>query len=155
LRLSVHQPDLLFTTDVNGTSISTLYNLLDQTEYCFIVIKTFDNEIFGAFCSANWSDRKQKKLYFGNGETFLFIIKPDKKCFKWIGTKGTKVDASQELFIRTDPKKISIGGGGHDGLSIDSNLTTGSTGRCHTFDNDELCSKENFQIACLEMIGFK
>ena len=67
-------------------------------------------QIFGAFCSGLWNDRKQKVNYFGNGETFLFKIMPEKKIFRWVGTR-TKTTPNQEMFLRTDGRKIVIGGG--------------------------------------------
>jgi hypothetical protein len=42
-----------------------------------------------------------------------------------------------------------------DGLSIKSNLIEGSTGTCDTFENDPLCSTNNFDIAILEVVGFQ
>ena len=74
----------------------------------FLKIKIL--KIFGAFCSGLWSERKQKVNYFGNGETFLFKIMPEKKIFRWVGTRA-KTTPSQEMFLRTDGKKIVIGGG--------------------------------------------
>ena len=44
-RLTVNAPSLLFTTEVNGTSMGTLFNVLDELEHCILVIKTFDNEV--------------------------------------------------------------------------------------------------------------
>jgi hypothetical protein len=155
-RLTVHQPSLLFTTRVNGTSVNTLFGVLNDLEYSLIIIKTFQNEIFGAFCSGLWEERKNNKQnYFGNGETFLFSLVPQKNLYRWIGTKKCKKTTSnQEFFIRVDRNKIVIGGGSQDGLAINSNLTEGTTNRCDTFDNEPLCSMSNFQIDILEVIGF-
>ena len=44
-RLTLYPPSLLFTTEVNGTSMATLFNVLDELEHCIIVIKTFENEV--------------------------------------------------------------------------------------------------------------
>lgn len=153
-RLSLSTPKMLFTTEENGTSLNTLFNVLDDLEYCLIVIKTFQNEIFGAFCSCSWVERYNSKSYFGNGETFLFTLCPNKRVYRWTGTRG-KTLSNQELFIRVSPNKISIGGGGHDGLSIDKSLINGSTNRCDTFENEQLASEKDFEIAIVEVIGFE
>lgn len=42
----------------------------------------------------------------------------------------------------------------HDGLSINYDLTSGTSNRCLTFDNEPLSSAINFEISCLEIIGF-
>ena len=153
-RLTVYSPNMLFTTQEHGTSINTLFNVLDELEYCFLVIKTFQNEIFGAFCAGNWNERKQKKLYFGTGETFLFSLVPEKRNYKWVGTRLEKMTTNQEMFLRADVNKIVIGGGGRDGLSISSNLLEGTTNHCDTFENEPLSSQTSFQIAILEIVGF-
>lgn len=44
-RLSVYSPSMLFTTQEDGTSFNTLFNILDDLEYSLIVIKTFENEV--------------------------------------------------------------------------------------------------------------
>lgn len=154
-RLSVYNPNMLYTSQEHGTSVNTLLNVLDELEYCIIVVKTFQDEIFGAFCSGLWNDRKKQGVnFFGTGETFLFTIAPEKKIFKWIGTK-TKTTPSQELFLRIDGNKIAIGGGSHDGLSIKTNLIEGTTNTCDTFENEPLCSQNNFEVAILEVIAFQ
>jgi len=104
----------LFTTRVNGTSVNTLLGVLNDLEYCLIIIKTFQNEIFGAFCSGLWEERKNNKTnYFGNGETFLFSLAPLKNLYRWIGVTQSekKTTFNQEFFIRVDKNKIVIGGG--------------------------------------------
>jgi hypothetical protein len=137
-RLTVYSPSLVFTSLEHGTSLNTLYSVLDNLEHCFIVIKTFENEViafrlrsvrrqekkgfftifieiskvFGAFCSGLWSERKtQKSKYFGNGETFLFTLVPHVKIYKWVGANTDTRAISQELFIRANNVQIAIGGG--------------------------------------------
>jgi hypothetical protein len=107
----VYSPNMLFTTQEHGTSINTLYNVIDELEYCFIVIKTFKDEILGAFCAGSWSERKNKKLYFGSGESFLFTLAPEKKQYKWVGLRLEKITGNQEMFLRADSSKLVIGGG--------------------------------------------
>jgi hypothetical protein len=52
-RFTVYKPCLVFTTSEHGSSLNTLYNKIDHLEYSIIVIKTIENEVFGAFCSGN------------------------------------------------------------------------------------------------------
>ena len=107
----------MFTTLEHGNSLNTLYNKIDDLEYCIIVIKTIDSEVFGAFCSGLWSERKNLKTrFFGKGESFLFTILPNEKIYPWVGIKG-KTTTSQEIFIRADHTQIVIGGG-YDGFNL-------------------------------------
>ena len=42
-------------------------------------------------------------------------------------------------------KRLAVGGGGSEfGLCVEQDFQTGSTGRCHTFNNDPLCDQETF-----------
>jgi hypothetical protein len=68
-------------------------------------------KIFGAFCAGYWNERKENPLHFGTGETFLFTIAPDKQAYKWVGTRKEKTCGNQDMFLRVDNNKISIGGG--------------------------------------------
>jgi hypothetical protein len=68
-------------------------------------------QIFGAFCSGCWNERKNKKVYFGSGETFLFTLAPEKKQYKWVGTRTDNLTTNQERFLRADLNKLVIGGG--------------------------------------------
>lgn len=111
--------------------------------------------MFGAFCSCAWNERKQKKTYFGNGETFLFSFVPNKQIYRWVGAKKDKPQLDQDMFVRVTGEKISIGGGGNEGLCINSNLTHGSTRYCDTFANEPLTQGIEFEIAILEIIGFE
>lgn len=154
-RLTPYNPKTLFSTDHDGTSLNTLFNVLDELEYCLIILKTFENEIIGAFCSCEWNERKNKKNYFGNGETFLFTLEPEKKIHRWVGTRKANTQVNQEMFVRVSPEKISIGGGNSIGLSINASLTNGSSGRCDTFENEPLAKTNDFEISNLEIIGFE
>ncbi len=110
-RFTSYEPSLIFSTLVDGNSLNRLYDKLDHLEYCIIVVKTIQNEVFGAFCSGSWTERKNfKSKYFGKGETFLFTLLPKENIYKWVGIKE-KTTANQEMFIRADNKQIIIGGG--------------------------------------------
>ena len=110
-RFTTNTPSLVFTTLEHGNSLKRLYDKLDELEYCIIAIKTSENEVFGAFCSGSWCERKNAKIrYFGKGETFLFTLLPKEKIYRWVGI-NEKTTANQEMFIRADNKQIIIGGG--------------------------------------------
>lgn len=154
--MSVFSPHIEYTSQENGFSLNTLYNVLDELEYCIIIIKTCNNEIFGAFCSGEWNERHHTNKYFGNGETFLFKLQPKTSVYKWIGTqkRAINIQPNQELFLRATKTQLSIGGGNGDGILINSNLTSGYTSKCDTFENEPLSNTSDFQIAIIEVITF-
>ncbi|XP_029540270.1 TBC1 domain family member 24-like [Oncorhynchus nerka] len=59
------------------------------------------------------------------------------------------------MFMSGNFDSIIVGGGEGNALYIDSELNHGRTARCTTFDNPPLCSTESFQVALLEVWGFK
>ncbi|XP_038865880.1 TBC1 domain family member 24-like [Salvelinus namaycush] len=59
------------------------------------------------------------------------------------------------MFMAGNFDSIIVGGGEGNALYIDSELNHGRTARCTTFDNPPLCSTESFQVALLEVWGFK
>ncbi|CAF1519274.1 unnamed protein product, partial [Didymodactylos carnosus] len=168
-RLSLSQPELLFTTQEHGCRLQTLLDKIDDIEYSIMIVKASNGEIFGAFCAGLWSLR-HNKTYFGCGESFLFTLHPKPIKYPWIGIKQLSDDAhhrhlitneknstshissTKELFLFVSNEKISIGGGGNDGLSIDQSLCDGRTSRCETFQNEPLCSLTYFTISILMLL---
>ncbi len=98
-------------------------------------IKFLCVQLFGAYCSTAWAERKykddrgQRQTYFGNGETFLFTLAssaPSSKNqrFRWVGLEdgaghGSAADSglskaeqhARELFMSGQTDMIAIGGG--------------------------------------------
>ena len=71
-------------------------------------------QIFGAFCSAYWRERKQstKNLsYFGTGETFVFTLSPEKKKYDWVGLKEENIPRTANMFQAGDRHVLIVGGG--------------------------------------------
>lgn len=87
-------------------------------------IRTVDDYVFGAYCSASWGQRHHKdefgnwQTYFGTGETFLFSLRPKVAKYQWVGitrqqdnAELSSVEHSAELFMHADNNMITIGGG--------------------------------------------
>ncbi|CAH2105014.1 unnamed protein product [Euphydryas editha] len=124
VRITMYQPVLLYTTEEHGCSLTTFYVRVEHHEPTLLMIKTCNNEVFGAYCSTRWFERNQKdergnrQAYFGTGETFLFSLYPERAKYPWVGCsigadgKGEeKVSHASELFMAADSKMITIGGG--------------------------------------------
>uniref|UniRef100_T1JZ09 TLDc domain-containing protein n=1 Tax=Tetranychus urticae TaxID=32264 RepID=T1JZ09_TETUR len=165
-RTLIKEPVIIFCSDVHGNSLSTFYDKNEAVDQSILLIKTLNNEIFGAFCSTSWSDRLgadrkgAQKQYFGTGETFLFTLKPKVAYYPWVGTKEygsdqTKnIPCSCQLFMAANSKMITIGAGNGVGLWLDENLTKGKTEQCDTFNNKPLCTSGDFACSIVEVIGF-
>ncbi|KAI5639620.1 TLD domain-containing protein [Phthorimaea operculella] len=92
VRITMYQPVLLYTTEEHGCSLTTFYVRVEHHEPTLLMIKTCNNEVFGAYCSTRWFERNQKdergnrQAYFGTGETFLFSLHPVRAKYPWVGT---------------------------------------------------------------------
>uniref|UniRef100_A0A1L8DVY7 Putative rab-gtpase activating protein n=2 Tax=Nyssomyia neivai TaxID=330878 RepID=A0A1L8DVY7_9DIPT len=161
VRITMYQPVLLYTTEEHGCSLTTFYVRVEQHEPTLMMIKTCNNEVFGAYCSSRWfernvkDDKGQKQAYFGTGETFLFSLYPERAKYPWVGIEGdTKHGHASELFMAADSKMITIGGGEGQAIWMDENIRYGKTDKCHTFNNPPLCASGDFEIRVLEVYGF-
>ncbi|XP_034936893.1 GTPase-activating protein skywalker isoform X3 [Chelonus insularis] len=164
VRITMYQPILLYTTEEHGCSLTTFYVRVEQHEPTLLMIKTCNNEVFGAYCSTRWCERNlkddkgQRQAYFGTGETFLFSLYPERAKYPWVGMDSShndnKVHHSAELFMAADAKMITIGGGDGQAIWMDENIRFGKTDHCSTFNNPPLCASGDFEIRVLEVYGF-
>lgn len=161
VRITMYQPILLYTTEEHGCSLTTFYVRVEKHEPTLLLIKTCNNEVFGAYCSTRWcernlkDDRGHRQAYFGTGETFLFSLFPERTKYPWVGIYGDKnLGHGCELFMAADSKMITIGGGEGQAIWMDENIRYGKTDRCTTFNNPPLCPSGDFEIRVLEVYGF-
>ncbi|CAG4972886.1 unnamed protein product [Colias eurytheme] len=165
VRITMYQPVLLYTTEEHGCSLTTFYVRVEHHEPTLLMIKTCNNEVFGAYCSTRWFERNQKdergnrQAYFGTGETFLFSLYPERAKYPWVGCsagdgKDERLSHGSELFMAADSKMITIGGGDGQAIWMDENIRYGKTDRCSTFNNPPLCPSGDFEIRVLEVYGF-
>ncbi|XP_023165863.1 GTPase-activating protein skywalker isoform X7 [Drosophila hydei] len=161
VRITMYQPVLLYTTEEHGCSLTTFYVRVEQHEPTLLMIKTCNNEVFGAYCSSRWlernvkDDKGQRQAYFGTGETFLFSLYPERAKYPWVGIEGDRdLGHSSELFMAADSKMITIGGGEGQAIWMDENIRFGKTDACKTFNNPPLCPSGDFEIRVLEVYGF-
>uniref|UniRef100_A0A3Q3JFY0 TLDc domain-containing protein n=1 Tax=Monopterus albus TaxID=43700 RepID=A0A3Q3JFY0_MONAL len=136
---------LAYSTSRHGSSLKSLYRKLSGTDSpVLIVIKDALDEIFGAFLSHHL---RPSETFYGTGETFLFMLHPRFKCFRWTGENS--------FFIKGDLDSFAIGGGsGHFGLWVDENLYMGRSSPCYTFNNCCLSETDDFRIMELEVWTF-
>ncbi|CAH0726298.1 unnamed protein product, partial [Brenthis ino] len=168
VRITMYQPVLLYTTEEHGCSLTTFYVRVEHHEPTLLMIKTCNNEVFGAYCSTRWFERNQKdergnrQAYFGTGETFLFSLHPVRAKYPWVGCAqedskdegDVKTSHANSLFMAADNTMITVGGGDGQAIWMDENIRFGKTDRCSTFNNPPLCPSGDFEIRVLEVYGF-
>lgn len=159
-RLSDFQPERIYSSNIHGRRLRTLYDHVEYHEYCLIVIRNEHQQIFGAFCAGQLANRSKTRTWFGTGESFLFTLKPERQVFKWVGyqtaAKGC-TKAYEDYFIYADDERLQMGGSLEPlniGLSIQQDLNEGSTRPCDTYASQPLSSSEHFQIMEIEVFGF-
>lgn len=167
-RISIKEPSIAFTTHDDGCSLRTFFAKTESLEPTILLIKTSEGEVFGAFCSESWSNRLGRDAghFFGNGETFLFSLKPRVQKYSWVGlnssnptspTKSRKVQraiVSSQLFMTATANHIIIGSGNGSGIWLDEDLNRGKSEKCDTFNNHPLASAGDFTCTALEVIAF-
>jgi len=159
-RLTDFQPERIYSSNIHGHRLRTLYDHVEYHEHCFIIIRNESDEIFGAFCSSQLSNRSKTRVWFGTGESFLFTLKPHRQVFKWVGYQKFNQDQTksyEDYFIYADDERLQIGGSKQAldiGLYIQQDLCEGTTKECDTFANKPLSTNEHFQIMEIEVFGF-
>lgn len=140
-----HNWKLTYSTSSHGSSLKSLYRKVSASDSpALIVIKDAMDEVFGAFLS---HPLRPSETFYGTGETFLFMLHPRFKCFRWTGENS--------FFIKGDLDSFAIGGGsGHFGLWVDENLYLGRSSPCFTFNNCCLSETDDFRIVELEVWTF-
>ncbi|XP_014671959.1 PREDICTED: TBC1 domain family member 24-like [Priapulus caudatus] len=155
-RITIYEPELIFTTEEHGTSITTFFDKVAGQEPTMILIKTTTNEIFGAYCSTDWEDRRRHEAstYFGTGESFLFSVWPVAKRYSWVGLTTGEMTNLTSMFLAANHSMITVGGGRGYGLYFEQTLDRGRTEACDTFGNPALCEKKDFVCKVLEVYKF-
>ncbi|XP_036397379.1 oxidation resistance protein 1 isoform X2 [Megalops cyprinoides] len=140
-----HAWHLSYSTSRHGSSLKSLYRKLAGTESpVLIVIKDSQGQVFGSFLS---HPLRPSETFYGTGETFLFMLHPRFKCFRWTGENS--------FFIKGDLDSFAIGGGsGHFGLWLDEALYLGRSSPCHTFSNCCLSETDDFRVMEMEVWTF-
>uniref|UniRef100_A0A3Q2QA42 TBC1 domain family member 24 n=1 Tax=Fundulus heteroclitus TaxID=8078 RepID=A0A3Q2QA42_FUNHE len=130
-RFALFSPVRLFHIAEHGRDLSSLYSHVEGHEPVALIIKTMDEEVFGAFMSTDVIERRnhdsQGLTYFGTGECFVFTVSQLRMPF--------------------------CGDGGH-ALCLRDDLEEGLSEACETFRSNPLC-KGQFQIQSLEVWGIQ
>ena len=137
---------LAYSMKIHGMSLRSLYNHCEpyQDLPCILLIKDTRQYVFGAYLSEGIIESPK---YYGSGETFLFRLSPDQKCFFWQG--------SNHYFMMGTHEYFTVGAGdGNFALYLDEMLEKGTSNRSLTFYNEVLSSDSSFDVLTVEVWCF-
>jgi hypothetical protein len=152
---------LLFSTDRDGYSLTTLYSRARGRGPTVVTVMDDKSHVMCGFASRDWSGSdlvtsttgfstlsRAASSYFGSGESFLARIRPEFAVYRW-----TRRDNN---FLAARPDGLVFGGGGGRsfGLYLDAQLDHGSSSMCDTYGNAPLASSEMFRVVRVEVWGF-
>eukprot|EP01105_Mastigella_eilhardi_P022911 TRINITY_DN5716_c0_g1_i1.p1 TRINITY_DN5716_c0_g1~~TRINITY_DN5716_c0_g1_i1.p1 ORF type:complete len:691 (-),score=139.07 TRINITY_DN5716_c0_g1_i1:63-1985(-) len=143
-RFRILEPSLLFTTAKDGYSLGTLFSKCEDQFPLLILIRSAENNIFGAFISEPL--QTDASSFYGTGETFVFTVSPKPKSFTWV--QGTECE---HCVLSTTGEMLALGASGKEGASfalhVDASLH-GSSSRSITFANEPLNGEEHATFTC-------
>ena len=98
-RIALKKPKVIFSTSTNGYSMQTFFSRVEECETTLLLVKTVSSidEVFGAYLSASWSERRDTNGYFGTGETFIFSLLPEANIYKWV--KDVDKSSNDDSFV--------------------------------------------------------
>ncbi|XP_047432668.1 TBC1 domain family member 24-like isoform X2 [Mugil cephalus] len=85
-RFALFSPIKLFSAVEHGQSLASFYSHVEGHEPAVLIIKTMDEEVFGAFLSTDLIERRKHDsngfTYFGTGECFVFTLRPSMERYQ-------------------------------------------------------------------------
>ncbi|XP_042341683.1 TBC1 domain family member 24-like isoform X2 [Plectropomus leopardus] len=85
-RFALFSPIRLFNTAEHRRSLASFYSHVEGHEPAVLIIKTVDEEVFGAFLSTDVIERRKHDseglTYFGTGECFVFMLRPSMERYQ-------------------------------------------------------------------------
>ena len=169
---------LLFSTQRDGYSLSTLYSRARGSGATLLVVLDESQSVFGGFASRDWSGAefgpagggahaggtfargsvgylpspsrgRGGENWFGSGDAFLFTLRPGFAVHRW-------TRSNNDFQLAHDNFMALGGGGGRFGLWLDGALEKGTTAHCETYGNPPLTAGggEGFRVVRVELYGF-
>ncbi|CAI5495593.1 unnamed protein product [Closterium sp. Naga37s-1] len=135
---------LLYSTARDGISMATLFRKIKGKGSCLLVVRDSNKYVFGCFTNEEW---RPMDRYYGNGECFVFQVQPECVAYRWARTNS--------YFMLSSNAMLAVGGGNHHSLLLYADLLTGASAPCDTFGSAILASSEEFEVAQVEVWGFK
>lgn len=138
---------LLYSMNVDGTSIKTFYDKCKDKGSTILLIKDDENNVFGAY--ANEEYKYNPNNFYGTGETFLFTFYNTNTIHCFLPT------GENDNYIYSDYERLAFGcSDDYFSLCLENDFWKGYSKTTKTFKNSPLTEKENFNALKLELWGF-
>ena len=134
--------DLQYQMSEDGVSLNTFMTKCEKKKPIVLLILTDKQVKLGAFLSEGI--QKNKKGFYGTGETFVFNFDPLFNGYKW--------SYANQCFVSTTSTDLMIGQSIKGGAAIyfDNNMLIGYSDACETFNSPPLADKHSFKIIDVE-----
>lgn len=139
----------LYCSEADGFSLHTLYRAGLNAHNSVLLVEDFSGHVFGAYCT---DYLKVNPRYQGNGECFVFQVRPHRVKYDWHQLPG---GARNDFFMMVANDSLGIGGAPHFAIWLDSDLLYGNSGLCNTFSSPCLSGEEDFKVKSVELWGLK
>eukprot|EP00128_Syssomonas_multiformis_P014412 Colp12_sorted_trinity150504_noHs@27670 len=146
----------IYSTYNDGISLKTFFRkFLPHEGGSVILFKDYDGHVFGGYAPEPW---RMSEKCFGNGQSFVFTVRPKLGVYKWTGRNDYFMRGSLDSIFMGCGDRKSIekndGSTGNFAFWIDSDFNHGSSGPCMTYDNPVLSGKPDFLVQGIETWGF-
>lgn len=138
----------IYSVEANGSSLETLLILAKKQSPTLLVVKDADGNVFGGFASDEWH---RAFHYYGTGESFLFSFASPNAAGGFAKYQWSRKNS---YFMLCSDESLIMGGGGNFGLFLDSDLSSGTSGACETFNSPPLTTSQEFVCVHVELWGF-
>lgn len=89
---------------------------IDNAEQTLLIIRSTQQEIFGAYCSSCWSERRDvreraKTRYFGTGESLVWRLHPELQLpviYPWAGQNSEHPDTCPQMFMTAGDRFLIV-----------------------------------------------
>uniref|UniRef100_A0AAX7TXC8 TBC1 domain family member 24 n=1 Tax=Astatotilapia calliptera TaxID=8154 RepID=A0AAX7TXC8_ASTCA len=85
-RFALFSPFRLFSTAEHERTLASFYSHVEGHEPSVMIIKSVDEEVFGAFLSTDVAERRKQDseelVYFGTGECLVFTLRPNMELYQ-------------------------------------------------------------------------
>eukprot|EP00164_Ancoracysta_twista_P003439 GFYU01004587.1.p1 GENE.GFYU01004587.1~~GFYU01004587.1.p1 ORF type:complete len:726 (-),score=167.55 GFYU01004587.1:157-2334(-) len=143
-RLRLCDWELRYSIVLHGCSLQTFYAKIKSQGPILLALEDEHHHVFGAFFSEEIAPGPH---YVGDGECFVFKLRPEMKFYHWT--------SSNQFFVLAQEQSLAVGSGGSPALWLDHDLEYGASGKCETFGSESLASAKDFKCRLIEAWSFK
>ena len=159
--------DLIYSSNHHGRSLEMFYRCCSSARHTLTIMEVLGTDrVIGMYATQTWHNNPDG---YGDGGVFLFRLKPNPQCFRYIIGEGQTAliddaeqntscleDAGQLMISSRTFISLGVGEGGVSGLRLNEDLTRGSTSKSIGVESAVLVADgvEVFDIGLVEVYRF-